>query len=58
VTPISRFFFRPRPQRKQARYILLKVKSEQRHVYIEALRRADAHDFQPLINYLTALNPG
>ncbi len=37
---------------------ILAVDSEQRRVYIEALRRADAHDFQPLINYLTALNPG
>ena len=37
---------------------ILAVDSEQRHVYIEALRRADARDFQPLTDYLVALNPG
>lgn len=37
---------------------ILAVDSEQRHVYIEALRRADAHDFQPLADYLVALNRG
>jgi Fic-DOC domain mobile mystery protein B len=36
----------------------LVVNSEERHVYIQALRQADARVFQPLIDYLVALNPG
>jgi hypothetical protein len=37
---------------------ILAVDSEERHAYIEALRQADEHDFQPLTSYLMALNPG
>ena len=37
---------------------ILAVDSEERHAYIEALRQADQHDFQPLTSYLMALNPG
>ncbi len=36
----------------------LVVNSKERHAYIDALRCADAHDFQPLFDYLAGLNPG
>jgi len=32
--------------------------SDQRSTYIAALRHADQFDYQPLIDYLTELNPG
>lgn len=35
----------------------LAVASDERRAYIEALHQADEHNFQPLLDYLVALNP-
>ncbi len=35
----------------------LNVQSDERTRYIAALRSADEHDYQPLIDYMTVLNP-